>query len=207
MLKKLLKNIFLAATFFLYVTTISCQNFNKDKTTSFNENKDIVVGANQINLYLPLLQGINVAIVANNTSVIFKDNNNQSYQHIIDSLLSLNIKINKIFTPEHGLRGNIDAGEEINNGIDEKTGIPVVSLYGDNNNHGNNNKPSNEQLENIDVVLFDIQDVGVRFYTYLSTLHYVMEACAENRIPIIVLDRPNPNGHYIDGPVLEEQSK
>ncbi|MFT5077321.1 MAG: hypothetical protein ACJAX7_002334 [Saprospiraceae bacterium] len=204
---KLLKNIFLVSTFFLSVSTLSCQNFNKDKIKSFKENKDIIVGANQTEKYLGLLKNKNIAIVANNTSVIFKNDNNQSYQHLLDSLLSLNIRINKIFAPEHGLRGLIDAGQIIKNGIDEKTGLPVVSLYVDNNNQGSNNKPSNEQLENIDLVLFDIQDVGVRFYTYLSTLHYVMEACAENRIPIIVLDRPNPNGHYVDGPVLEEQSK
>jgi uncharacterized protein YbbC (DUF1343 family) len=204
---KLLKNIFLVSTFFLSVSTLSCQNFNKDKIKSFKENKDIIVGANQTEKYLGLLKNKNIAIVANNTSVIFKNDNNQSYQHLLDSLLSLNIRINKIFAPEHGLRGLIDAGQIIKNRIDEKTGLPVVSLYVDSNNQGSNNKPSNEQLENIDLVLFDIQDVGVRFYTYLSTLHYVMEACAENRIPIIVLDRPNPNGHYVDGPVLEEQSK
>ena len=207
MRKTFLKNIFLLSTFFLSVSVINSQNFNKDKIKSSKENKVIVVGANQTEMYLDLLKGKNVAIVANNTSVIFKNENNKSYQHIIDSLLSLNIKISKIFTPEHGLRGNIDAGEEINNGIDEKTGVPVVSLYGDNNNHGNNNKPANEQLKNVDLMLFDIQDVGVRFYTYLSTLHYIMEACAENGIPVIILDRPNPNGHYIDGPVLEEQFK
>jgi len=203
---------------FFALMLISCGSNDKKKLTQSNETtynfqndslaqSAIIIGANQIDKYIPLLESKNVAIVANNTSVIFKSDNNQSYQHIIDSLLSLNIRINKIFTPEHGLRGNIDGGEEINNGIDEKTGISVVSLYGDSNNHGNNNKPSNEQLENIDMVLFDIQDVGVRFYTYLSTLHYIMEACAENGIPVIVLDRPNPNGHYIDGPVAQKEFK
>lgn len=193
---------------------ISCDTNTKKDIVKSKESENqiqndylIIEGANQTDKYLPLLKGKNVAIVANNTSVIFKSDNNQSYQHLIDSLLLHKIKISKIFSPEHGLRGVIDAGEEIKNGIDEKTGLPVVSLYGDNNNNGNNNKPSNEQLENIDIVVFDIQDVGVRFYTYLSTLHYVMEACAENGIPIIVLDRPNPNGHYIDGPILEPEYK
>jgi uncharacterized protein YbbC (DUF1343 family) len=210
MKSKLLKNIVLI----FILLGISCVSNTKKDIVKDNvfanqiQNDHLIIeGANQTDKYLPLLRGKNVAIVANNTSVIFKSDNNQFYQHLIDSLLSLNIKINKIFTPEHGLRGIIDGGEEIKNGIDEKTGLPVVSLYGDNNNHGNNNKPSNEQLENIDLVLFDIQDVGVRFYTYLSTLHYIMEACAENGIPVIVLDRPNPNGHYIDGPILELEYK
>ena len=210
MKSKLLKSIVLI----FILLGISCGSNTKKDIVKDNvfanqiQNDHLIIeGANQTDKYLPLLKEKNVAIVANNTSVIFKSDNNQFYQHLIDSLLSLNIKIKKIFTPEHGLRGIIDAVEEIKNGIDEKTGLPVVSLYGDNNNHGNNNKPSNEQLENIDLVLFDIQDVGVRFYTYLSTLHYIMEACAENGIPVIVLDRPNPNGHYIDGPILELEYK
>lgn len=206
---KILKSVIPVALAFLFSVPIGCQKKNKDQKplTSQKEKKVVVVGANQTETYLHLIKDKSIAMVANNTSVIFKNDPNQPYKHLIDSLLSLNIKIKKLFTPEHGLRGAVDAGEEINNGIDEKTGIPVVSLYGDNNNHGNGNKPSNDQLKDIDLVLFDIQDVGVRFYTYLSTLHYIMEACAENGIPVIVLDRPNPNGNYIDGPILEKEFK
>jgi uncharacterized protein YbbC (DUF1343 family) len=207
--KNILKSILLLSLVFLFSTSVNCQKINKTQkhSPSLKEKEGIIVGANQTEKYLDLIEGKNIAIVANNTSVIFKSDPNQPYQHLIDSLLSLNIKIKKLFTPEHGLRGTVDAGEEINNGIDEKTGIPVVSLYGDNNNHGNGNKPSNEQLKDIDLILFDIQDVGVRFYTYLSTLHYIMEASAENGIPVIVLDRPNPNGNYVDGPMLQNEFK
>ena len=119
--------------------------------------------------------------------------------HLIDSLISLNIDIVKVFAPEHGFRGKADAGELIKDGIDLKTGLPIVSL------HGKNKKPANDQLSDLDIVVFDIQDVGARFYTYISTLHYVMEACAENNIPLIILDRPNPNGNYVDGPTLEKE--
>ena len=119
---------------------------------------------------------------------------------MVDSLLKLNVQVKKVFAPEHGFRGNLDAGEKIINSIDEKTGIPIVSLY------GKKRKPSFEDLDEIDVIIFDIQDVGARFYTYLSTMHYVMESCAENNIELIVLDRPNPNGHYIDGPVMAKES-
>ncbi len=119
---------------------------------------------------------------------------------MVDSLLKLNVQIKKVFAPEHGFRGNLDAGEKIINSIDEKTGIPIVSLY------GKKRKPSFEDLDEIDVIIFDIQDVGARFYTYLSTMHYVMESCAENNIQLIVLDRPNPNGHYIDGPIMTKES-
>lgn len=153
------------------------------------------VGANRTSIYFPLLQDKKIGVVANQTSVIFK--NDKSYTHLVDSLFSLNISVKKVFAPEHGFRGDADAGELIKDGIDVKTGIPIISLYGE------NKKPTNEQLLGIDIVVFDIQDVGVRFYTYISTLHYVMEACAENNIPLIVLDRPNPNAHYIDGPVLD----
>lgn len=140
--------------------------------------------------YLPLLQGRKIAIVANNTSLINKT-------HLVDSLISLKINITRIFGPEHGFRGNEPDGKEINNNVDPKTGIHVISIY------GNHKKPTKADLENIEIMVFDIQDVGVRFYTYISTLCYVMEACAENNIPLIVFDRPNPNGYYVDGPVLE----
>ena len=163
------------------------------------DNKNIIVGANQIESYLPLLEGRSAGIVSNQTSVIFKADN--TYTHLVDSLLSLDVNIIKVFAPEHGFRGKADAGEHVNDGIDTKTKLPIVSL------HGKYRKPIPEQLENLDIILFDIQDVGVRFYTYISTLHNVMEACAESNIPIIVLDRPNPNGHYIDGPTLEPEHK
>ena len=156
-------------------------------------------GAESTHLYLRLLKGKNVAIVANQTSVIFKEteSKNQETRHLVDSLLSLNINVKKVFAPEHGFRGKADAGEIIKDGFDRKTGLQIISLY------GKNKKPSTAQLNGIDVVVFDIQDVGARFYTYISSLHYVMEACAESGIPVIILDRPNPNAQYIDGPVLE----
>jgi len=164
-----------------------------------SQNKEIIVGANRIEKYLPLLKGKNIGIVANQTSVLFKEKN--GYTHLVDSLLQLHINVQKVFSPEHGFRGKADASEAVADGIDLKTGIPIISLY------GKNKKPTQKQLSNLDVVIFDIQDVGVRFYTYISTLHYVMEACAEKGIPVIVLDRPNPNGHYIDGPTLEIEHK
>lgn len=162
------------------------------------DGKEIRTGADRTGNYISLLKGKNIAIVANQTSVIKKGRENE-YTHLVDSLLSLNIKVKKVFAPEHGFRGKADAGEVVKDGIDTKTGLPIISLY------GKNKKPSPEQLKGIDLVVFDIQDVGARFYTYISTLHYVMEACAEASIPVIVLDRPNPNGHYIDGPILEKE--
>lgn len=159
----------------------------------------IRTGADRTKHYLSKLQGKRIAIVANQTSVIAKDNG--EHTHLVDSLLALNIDVKKVFAPEHGFRGKADAGEIIKDGIDTKTGLPIISLY------GKNKKPSPDQLKGIDLLVFDIQDVGARFYTYISTLHYVMEACAEAKIPVIILDRPNPNGHYVDGPILEEQHK
>jgi len=139
--------------------------------------------------YINDLLGKNVAVTANHTAKI-------AGIHLVDTLLRRGIAVKKVFAPEHGFRGMADAGDKVNTYTDARTGLPIVSLY------GKNKKPSAEQLSNIDVVIVDIQDVGVRFYTYISTLTYVMEACAENGKPLIVLDRPNPNGHYIDGPVL-----
>lgn len=173
---------------------------NNNSTIDTNtSNPEIIVGANRTATYLPLLKSKKVGIVANQTSVIFKTDN--SYTHLVDSLASLSVNIKTVFAPEHGFRGQADAGEHIKDGIDSKTGIPIVSLY------GNNKKPKPEQLKALDIVVFDIQDVGARFYTYISTLHYVMEACAEQQIPLLILDRPNPNGHYIDGPVLEKANE
>jgi len=155
---------------------------------------DIIVGAQNVAEYLPTIEGKKVAMVVNQTSKI-------DDAHIVDSLLKFKVDIIKIFAPEHGFRGEADAGEKVLDSKDVKTGIPVVSLY------GKKKKPSKVDLEEVEVLIFDIQDVGTRFYTYISSLHYVMEACAEQNIPIIVLDRPNPNAHYIDGPVLEEEYK
>ena len=119
-------------------------------------------------------------------------------RHLVDALLEYDVQIERIFSPEHGFRGKADAGEKVLDGKDAKTGIPLFSLY------GKKKKPSKSDLKNIDLLIFDIQDVGARFYTYISTMHYVMEACAENDIPVLILDRPNPNGHYVDGPILAE---
>ena len=157
-------------------------------------NAEIITGAEQTHLYLKKLKGKKVAIIANPTSIIGRT-------HLVDSLFSLKINIKKIFAPEHGFRGEAANGDHIDNSIDPKTQIPIVSLY------GKNIKPSKQDLKNIDIVIFDIQDVGVRFYTYLTTLHYVMEACAENNKQLLVFDRPNPNGYYVDGPILEEKFK
>lgn len=163
-----------------------------------NQTNDIQTGADQMQRYLPLIEGKSIAIVANHTSEI-------KGIHLVDTLLSISDEqleiqiIQKVFVPEHGFRGDFDAGAGVSDEIDQATGIPIVSLY------GSHKKPSPEDLEGIELVLFDIQDVGVRFYTYISTLHYVMEACAENNVPLLVLDRPNPNGGFIDGPILEKE--
>ncbi len=149
-----------------------------------------VPGAYQIDLYRDIIAGKSVGIVANQTSMVEKT-------HLVDTLLSIGIDIRAIFPPEHGFRDMADAGEEITSGKDPLTGIPLLSLY------GNHLKPTRDDLKGIDVVIFDIQDVGARFYTYISTLHYVLEACAENNVRCLVLDRPNPNGFYFDGPVLD----
>ncbi|TAE87017.1 MAG: DUF1343 domain-containing protein [Bacteroidetes bacterium] len=154
----------------------------------------IITGAQQLNKYLPLLKNKRVGLVVNQTSTI----NNT---HLVDTLGKLNVKLVNIFAPEHGFRGDHSAGAKVKSSVDAKTGIPVISLY------GKNYKPSVAAMQGLDVVIFDIQDVGVRFYTYISTLHYVMEACAEQQKLLIVLDRPNPNGYYVDGPVLDTAFK
>ncbi|HWZ22486.1 MAG TPA: DUF1343 domain-containing protein, partial [Cytophagaceae bacterium] len=141
-----------------------------------------------------LLKNKNVALMVNPSSLVGKS-------HLVDTLIASGINIKKIFSPEHGFRGTADAGEKINNETDSKTGLPVISLYGD------NKKPTEAQLKDIDVIVFDIQDVGVRFFTYISSMHYLMQACADYNKKIIILDRPNPNGYYIDGPVLEMSYK
>ena len=153
-----------------------------------------VLGIERLHLFLDSLNDKCIAVVSNQTSVIGKT-------HLVDTLLGMDLYVVKVFAPEHGFRGEADAGEKVHSTVDEKTGLPLISLY------GNNKKPTKEQLEDVDIVIYDIQDVGVRFYTYISTLHYVMEACAEQNKQLIVLDRPNPNGHYIDGPIREPQHK
>src|SRR5690606_13706011 len=172
---------------------------NHQPTTINQQPSTITVGANRTDLYLPLLKGKRVGLVANPSSVVFKKDD--SYTHLVDSLLALNVKIAKVFSPEHGFRGTADAGELVNDSKDAKTGLAIISL------HGEHRKPKQEDLSNIDVMVFDLQDVGVRFYTYISTLHYVMEACAEANVPVIILDRPNPNGSYVDGPTLEPKNQ
>ncbi len=154
----------------------------------------IITGASQTSVYFPYLVGKRIAITANQTSVI-------GHTHLVDSILHAGFNIQLVFGPEHGFRGDADAGEILGNTTDPKTGLKVISLY------GKHKKPTPEDLNGIDLVIFDIQDVGVRFYTYISTLHYVMEACAENKIPLLILDRPNPNGFYIDGPVLDTAAR
>ena len=193
--------LFLSLNFQLISCAQKPQETIKPKTTT---STIIKTGAERTGLYLDVLKGKNIAVVANQTSVLEKRNEQKEereFVHLVDSLLSLGINVKKVFAPEHGFRGKADAGEVVKDGFDTKTGLPIISLY------GKNKKPSTEQLKNIDIVVFDIQDVGARFYTYISSLHYVMEACAEAGIPVIILDRPNPNGHYIDGPVLELEHK
>lgn len=161
---------------------------------SQNKSNCITPAAERFSAYKSLLKDKNIALVANQASLV-------GDEHLVDFFLSEDINVLKIFSPEHGFRGNADAGEKVKDGIDSKTNLPIVSLY------GNHKKPFPDDLKEINLLVFDLQDVGVRFYTYLSTLHYMMEACAENNIPLLVLDRPNPNAHYIDGPVLEDDCK
>ena len=182
--------IVIKITFFLIVIN-SAQK-------SFAQTERILVGAEQTELYFKDIKNKRIAVVANQTSRI---RSRKKYVHLIDTLISMNINVKKVFAPEHGFRGIADAGEKVSDGFDIKTGLPIVTLYGE------NRKPSSKHLENIDVVIFDIQDVGARFYTYISTMHMVMESVAENNKKIYVLDRPNPNGHYVDGPILDMKFK
>ena len=200
-------------TVFLWLLILSACGNQAKKTDGLVKSTDahletkadssIVVGANRIEEYLPILKDKKIAVVANQTSVIFKEAGDTKqegvYIHLVDSLLSLQLDIKRVFAPEHGFRGEADAGEHLTDGIDSRTGLPIISLY------GKNRKPSQDQLEGLDLVVFDIQDVGVRFYTYIATLQLVMEACAQKGIAVIVLDRPNPNGHYVDGPTMEQE--
>ena len=182
-----LKNSSFKSTFLFWLVALSC--------SSSVSQKRILPGALLQDQYISLLIEKKVGVVAHQASLIPKSN---SSQHLVDFLLENNIDIHSIFAPEHGFRGTADAGESVKDQVDPKTGIQIISL------HGINKKPKVKQLNGIEIMIFDLQDVGVRFFTYLSTLHYVMEACAENDIPMIILDRPNPNLNYVDGPVMEE---
>ena len=162
----------------------------EESTTTPKTTNELEVGAAQLDIYLPKIKNKNIALLVNQTSMVGEE-------HLVDVLLKNKISIKKIFAPEHGFRGQADAGEKVKDGKDAKTGIPLISLY------GKNKKPTPAFLEGIDMVVFDIQDVGARFYTYISSMSYVMEACAENGVDFMVLDRPNPNGHFIDGPILK----
>lgn len=181
----------------IVLTLASCKQAQTSSTNNTENNKEqtkidstIYPGIYNTQLYLELIQDKNIGIVGNQTSII-------NSTHLVDTLLKLEQNIVRVFSPEHGFRGKADAGASIDNSIDTKTGLPIISLY------GSNKKPKIEQLSGIDIMIFDLQDVGVRFYTYISTLHYIMEACAENKIPLIILDRPNPNAHYVDGAILD----
>ena len=170
---------------------------NEQLAIGSKEEQFIKTGADNFTAYLPLLKGKKVGIVTNQTGVVTI---NGKKGNVVDFLLEKKIELKKIYAPEHGFRGTADAGELIKDGKDTQTGLSIISLY------GNNKKPKPEQLQGIDVLVFDLQDVGARFYTYISSLHYIMEACAEQGIPLIILDRPNPNGGIIDGPTLEKEN-
>ncbi len=178
----------------LFVCLFSAIGLLAQKNLKLVDYEEITTGAQQTGLYLPLLENKNVALVAHQSSLI-------GNTHLVDSLLLLGVKVEAIFCPEHGFRGNAEAGALVDNEVDAKTGIPIISLY------GKHKKPTAADLANIDVVVFDLQDVGVRFYTYVSTMTYVLEACVEQNIPVVILDRPNPNGFLIDGPVLDLKYK
>ena len=211
------KNTHFLLVTFTILTCFCCKSQSEKKIPATEEFetesivKEIVLGADQVAEYLPLLKNKKIGIVANQTSVLYLKNEDQDENgiqkkidvrlHLVDYLYNQKINIQRVFAPEHGFRGKADAGEVVKDGADTKTGLSIISLY------GKNKKPSPQQLEGIEMMIFDIQDVGARFYTYISTLHYMMEACAEANIPLLILDRPNPNGHYIDGPILEKQHK
>lgn len=220
-------SVFKNTLLLLVLLTLSCGNSVKGKEErkplpaqnekpQANPQSPIVTGAENYTAYLPLLKDKKIGVVTNQTGILsvagetggIKNDKGKnigefegaSYKmSIVDFLIAKKINLQKIFAPEHGFRGTADAGEHVVDGKDAKTGLPIISLYGD------NKKPKAEQLAGIDIIVFDLQDVGARFYTYISTLHYVMEACAENNIPLIVLDRPNPNGGIVDGPILEKE--
>ena len=192
--------IFVLFLFFFQLNCTSGNLANSDENTAEEISMEVdppavlpvEVGAAQLEEYLPALAGKKVGLVVNHTSIVGKS-------HLVDTLLARGVRIQSIFAPEHGFRGTADAGEKVADGKDVETGLPIVSLY------GKNRKPRTDQLEGLDWIIFDIQDVGARFYTYISTMYNVMDVCAQLGIQFMVLDRPNPNGHYVDGPVLDPE--
>lgn len=205
-LSKLSRTLFLSLLFILITSFFWLLDASASSTKTL---APLVLGAERYSLYLPLLAGKKVALVVNQTSVLYTntdadkddDKNKETPIHLLDFLITKEVDVTTLFAPEHGIRGQKSAGEYINNSIDRKTQLPILSIYGE------NKKPEPKVLQNIDVIIFDIQDVGTRFYTYISSMHYMMEAAAQNNIEFIVLDRPNPNGEFIDGPILESQFK
>ena len=183
----------------IYALSISVFSFGSDHKRN---KSNVIVGANQILEYQNIIKNKRIGIIANHTSVIFKESG--EHTHLIDSLISLNYNIKKIFAPEHGFRGTKPNGENINDEIDENFGLQIISLHGKHRNYG---EIRSEDLNDIDILIFDLQDVGVRFYTHLSILHYAMLASTVNDVPIIIFDRPNPNSHYVDGPILDLENK
>lgn len=175
-----------------FIFFLLCMNMIVCMAQPFGPFPSVKTGAEQTEKYFPLLKDKRIALVVNATSFI-------GNVHLVDTLISSGMQVKEIFAPEHGFRGDADAGQEIESSIDLKTKLPVISLY------GNHKKPTHDDLKNIDLVVYDIQDVGVRFFTYISTLQYVMEACAMDNIQLLILDRPDPNGWYIDGPILEKK--
>lgn len=191
-----MKHLFTLLGLIAFLSIVSCTSEKANSQVAVQTVDQVVAtqvvpGAERLQLYYPSLKGKRVGLVVNHTSIV-------DGVHLVDTLLSMGIDVKKIFTPEHGLRGKADAGAVVKDGKDSKTGLPIVSLY------GKNKKPKAKDVEDIDVLVFDLQDVGVRFYTYISTLHYILESAGENGMKVIVLDRPNPNGYYIDGPIREE---
>jgi len=190
---KTLKCIILLA--FLMQSLAFCKSPVKETKIEITEKVNpILPAADQPEIYLPLLEGKRVGLIVNQTSILTSKDN----MHLVDFLMMEGVNVVKVFVPEHGFRGDADAGEIVNSEIDKSTGLPIVSLYGD------NKKPSAETLSDVDILIYDLQDVGVRFYTYISTMHYVMESTAEHKKPLLIFDRPNPNGNYVDGPVLKK---
>ena len=184
---------YFAVLFTAAMLTAACSVMAQSSLKTSNSTS-ITPGAERMQVYLPLLKGKKIAVFANQTSMVKSTN-------LVDTLIRSGINVVKIFGPEHGFRGDADAGEHVNDAVDKKTGIPVISIYGD------HKKPTAEDFKGVDIVVFDIQDVGVRFYTYISSLEYLIEACLENHKPLMVLDRPNPNGFYVDGPILDMKYK
>ncbi|MCX6182284.1 MAG: DUF1343 domain-containing protein [Bacteroidetes bacterium] len=195
---RLLKRIVLVSSVFIVVAcaskTVAVAPLQEEVVLEKKADTALILGIQRTAEYLPFLKGKRVGVVANHTAIIGK-------KHLVDTLLAMGVSVKYVFAPEHGFRGDADAGAEVKDGIDSKTGLPLFSLY------GKNKKPSKVWMDSLDILVFDIQDVGARFYTYISTLHYVMQACAEYNKPLIILDRPNPNGNYVDGPVLQKKYK